>query len=61
MQNSFTIKEVGIAYDRDRYGDTTYKPRFFVERLEGNCLVDYGNYDIRAQAEKRIDELNAKF
>ena len=57
MKNSFTITEVGIAYDRDRYGKTTYKPRYFVERLEGNCLVDYGNYDLRAHAEKRIKEL----
>ena len=57
-QNPFTITEESLPSDRDRYGNTSYYTRFFVERLEGNCLVDYGNYDYRQQAENRIKELS---
>ncbi len=57
MNNQFTIKEESIAWDRDKHGNTVYRNRFFVERLEGTCLVDYGNYTFRTQAEKRIQDL----
>ena len=57
---TYKVKQVSIAYDRDKYGNTIFHQRYFVERLEGLCLVDYGNYDSYGEAEKRIKILIGK-
>ena len=46
MENAiFTIKEERLPADRDRFGNTIYFTRFFLEQHVGSRINDIRNFD----------------
>lgn len=58
MKNStFVIKEESLPADRDRFGNTIYFTRFFLEQHVGHQINDIRNFDSWQAADNFRKEL----